>query len=135
MPESWDAGPNAYPHYDLPTSPLWPTVGPPLSSQRTARKHIPTSDARFGTGALENFPHLACTLRRSCVSASSAHAHTQLRPSVHARWGKFSSVPVPNLASLIPTTVRVRGSPTGSSHDRSKNCTCILHEIKVKLGR
>ena len=26
---------------------------------------------------------------------------TQLRRSVHARWGKFSSAPVPNLASLV----------------------------------
>ena len=59
-----------------------------------------SSDARFGTGALENFPHLACTLGRSCVCACAELADTQLRRSVHARWGKFSSAPVPNLASL-----------------------------------
>ena len=30
---------------------------------------VARSDARFGTRALENFPHLACTLGRSCVCA------------------------------------------------------------------
>ena len=50
---------------------------------RTSGAVMPDS----GREALENFPHLACTLRRSCVAACSAHAHTRSSGLVCMRGG------------------------------------------------
>ena len=70
----------------------------------------------------ENFPHLACTLGRSCVCACAELADTQPRRSVHARWGKFSSAPVSNLASLAQTRYRIDLSSYGTSCQPPKLC-------------
>ena len=107
-----------------------------ILGKRQGWYHVTAVMPDSGTGALENFPHLACTLRRSCVSASLAHAHTQLRPSVHARWGKFSSAPVPNLASLCYCTKYVSKPEKSYATDTMAaiNSTKSLASLLCNLG-